>query len=281
VTAHPSAAARALPAAIAVLSLAAYIGAFARSGEPLGLATWAGYSVVGWYILQVRPGNRIGWVMLGIGACWALKSLSITSSFLPLALVGSVAGYQGFTLFLVLILVFPTGRTSTRLGRLGLGMAMAVAVLLMAVSLVEPTLGDSGPPNPLAVEAVRPFAEAFIDQGFLVVPVIAFVAGIDAIRRWRRATGVERLQLRWFAWALCLVVLGFLSWGLVPNPPALLEWPQALFPNLIPLSIGVAITRHGLYSIDRVVSRTVSYALVTVVVVGTYAVVVTSVSNPS
>jgi hypothetical protein len=92
------------------------------------------------------------------------------------------------------------------------------------------------------------------------------------VLRFRRARGVERQQLRWFAFAAVLIPL-----AMALEPLGEFFLPIAI--AFLPVACAIAVTRHGLYGIDRVISRTLSYAVVSLVVVGTYALVVTSVSR--
>ncbi len=107
--------------------------------------------------------------------------------------------------------------------------------------------------------------------GFVVVAASSMVV------RFRRSTGVERLQLKWVA----LAVVGFAAFILVAF---LVETFGLLLPDLVgtigiglamlglPAAVGIALTRYRLYEIDRIISRTVAYTLVAGVVAAVYAV---------
>jgi hypothetical protein len=108
------------------------------------------------------------------------------------------------------------------------------------------------------------------------------VAAASLLLRFRRARGVERQQLRWLvlAAALAAAVLAAtllaLAVGLVGSTgdEVLLGWVSAVVLGLMPLATGAAILRYRLYDLDRIVSRTVAYGLLTVLLGGGYAVVV-------
>lgn len=106
------------------------------------------------------------------------------------------------------------------------------------------------------------------DQGALLLIVFAFipVAMVSLIVRYVRSTGVERLQLRWFVFAGLVLVVIDLAWeqlaSIVPLPDAFWDVTLAVALLGLPAAIGVAVLRYKLYEIDRIVSRTVSYALV-------------------
>jgi hypothetical protein len=119
----------------------------------------------------------------------------------------------------------------------------------------------------------------------LGVPVLVVGSLVDLCLRWRRAIGVERLQFRWFAFGVSIVAVEFVvdqTWQAISPASyaafAPFEWIPQLCLNAIPITIGIAVTRHGLYEINRVISRTVAYSIVTAAAVGVYAAVVSSVT---
>jgi hypothetical protein len=99
------------------------------------------------------------------------------------------------------------------------------------------------------------------------------------VERYRGASTVERLQLRWFAFAGALVLAGgalYLVVGVLvaPNNDVLREWTYVLMIlgiSSLPIAVLVAITRYRLYEIDRIISRTVAYGALTAVLAGLYA----------
>jgi hypothetical protein len=242
---------------VALGSLGLALAAWIATGEYWMLLSWGSYPLAGWYILHVRPGNRIGLILLSVGALFGITSLGLVAPTV-FERAGLITAYLAMFLFLVFLLLFPSGRPATTVGRYFvpvLGM-LALAVVAMAFLWPAPLL-----------EANPAVYLAFLLVGF-----------IDVALRWLRAEGVEALQMMWFAWAVGVVAMSFVLWTLGISA----TWLQVvltLVPNVIPVAIAIAVTRHGLYGIDRVISRTVSYSLVTLVVVGTYAVVVTSVSR--
>jgi hypothetical protein len=96
--------------------------------------------------------------------------------------------------------------------------------------------------------------------------------------RFRRARSVERQQLRWIALAAVLTVAALLVLGSLLaagiSDPVLLGWATAVCITLLPLATGAAILRYRLYDLDRIISRTLAYGLLTLLLVGGYAVVV-------
>ena len=111
----------------------------------------------------------------------------------------------------------------------------------------------------------------------LVVTALAVaVAAGSLLLRFRRAQGVERQQLRWVALAAALMVLAV---PIVLAPvaleiPILVDWAPAVWVMVLPVAVGAAILRYRLYDLDRIISRTLAYGLLTLLLGGGYAGVV-------
>jgi hypothetical protein len=260
-------------------------GAFATDSGWWPLTAFCAYPVVGGMILTSRPGNWVGRVLLAISLPWALAvgAADLTAS-LPAWVepAGDVVLNVSTMLLAVLVLVFPTGTISTTAGRLIVAVTATAATLIGVLTLVVPTtLSTTGRPNPFAIASLAGLED--LVRGEILTYALAILlpaALVELAVRWRRATGPERLQFRWFAFGVIvtLVVIGVSL--LIPQSDqvsigsVLLSFAL----NAIPVCIGIAVTRHGLYEINRVVSRTVAYAIVTSLAIGVYATVVTSVT---
>jgi hypothetical protein len=115
----------------------------------------------------------------------------------------------------------------------------------------------------------------------LIGLLCGLAGGVSAVLRTRRAVGIERLQMRWFAFAVCVMV-SVVVLSAVPSLQDNDVLGTVLFVlalTLIPLSCGIAILRYHLYDIDQIISRTTAYALVTAVLLAVYALVVTSLTG--
>jgi hypothetical protein len=259
--------------------------------ELLWVLGWLGFGIVGALLISRRPRHVIGWLLLGIPAVtytsllsseYAARGLVIDPGSLPFALLAGWIAKWSFTialgLVLALLLVFPTGQVRDRRMRLvagTLGVLLALMVVLLAIE-PAPIRGDLGIDNPLAVRVLeREIAWATVAVGWTIA-LIALVVVIDVVRRWRHSAGIERRQFRWFAASTAafpmLFVVGEVAshtvgagWGW---DPVVLAFFLGL--NAIAAAIGVAITRYRLYEIDRIISRTVSYALITIALAGIY-----------
>jgi hypothetical protein len=109
-----------------------------------------------------------------------------------------------------------------------------------------------------------------------VTSLAVVVAGGSLVVRFRRARGIERQQLRWVALAAALtllaalVILAAIALGI----PVLVDWAAAVCVAVLPVAVGAAILRYRLYDLDRIISRTLAYGLLTVLLGGGYAAVV-------
>lgn len=266
-------------------------------GEVFLLLGWSGFPVVGAIILTARPRNGVGRALLAVGAMWLLAAsvyipLQTFGDALPsdvqalLSIAGSIAGFFAFLLLAVVMLVFPSGRVRTRTGRFVGALVLVLATFVAIGTTLLPVPPEEGL---VAGSWAIPALAAWTQPANLVMNLgsvtLAAAAAIELIVRWRRADGIERLQFRWFAFGACVAAA-----GLVLDTAAQMIWPDlharfadvsaysVLLLNAIPASIGMAVTRHGLYEINRILSRAASYALVTAIAVLAYALVVTSVT---
>jgi hypothetical protein len=291
--------------ALAVLGLAAvpWLDRLSlQAGRP-DLAQFAGAALasvlghlsaatVGAVLASRRPRHPVGWLLLGFAL--SLTASGVIASYtayghlarpgaLPAA--GGVARYYPATgptalaLLGLVLLLTPTGSPpSPRWRWCAWVTAAAPAGLLLVVpwapGRVEPRLLVTNSPfNGRALGGALLVAT----QVALAVTTLALVvAGGSLVVRFRRATGVERQQLRWVALAAALmslaalVVLAALTLGL----PLLVDWAAAVCVVVLPVAVGAAVLRYRLYDLDRIVSRTLAYGLLTLLLGGGYAAVV-------
>ncbi|HME66568.1 MAG TPA: hypothetical protein VKG61_16890, partial [Streptosporangiaceae bacterium] len=178
-----------------------------------------------------------------------------------------VLGMVG-TLFFLVPLLFPDGRPPSRRW----WPVVWVAIIDGLVQMVTVAVSDANFTNNFPklrdpVTVVAPLGWAY-NQALAVGLLVLLAGGASMIVRFRRSGQEERLQLKWFMYASAIaVVVIFVASELSNNP--LLEW-EIVFP-LIPAAVGVAILKYRLYDIDRLISRTLSYAIVTGLLVGLYA----------
>ena len=233
------------------------------------------------------PGNAVGWMFLAIGVLLGLlltlgayAKLAIAAGYSALP-GGSIAAWivtwlfvpAAFGLPMFLLLLFPDGRFVSQRWRL-VGWLLGLLVTFAAASMAfEPGRIPPGIENPLApggaagelFRVLSPVADALALPGFALA-----VAGL-VVRFWR-SRGVERQQLKWFAYSAALVGLGLGTGVFIPEGPvadlAFLVGLLALAG--LPVAAGIAILRYRLYDIDVIVNRTLVYGPLTILVVATY-----------
>jgi MFS family permease len=273
-----------LAAAAAVLSaLAGQLSINITTGGVIVL-TFAG---VGLLIARRQPGNPIGWMMVtftlvyvlgGAANYYAVLYYGLGHRGLPLAalalLLGSVQ-VPSFAMVPVVILLFPDGRVRGRRWRWAVrayaglvAFVLAGTVAVAAVALAGHTVrmsptGTLTSSSHLAQWLTNP--PAWLSGpvvGAIVIIGLSFVG--HQMLSWRRAGGDHRQQLKWLACGGAVAAVSLIL--AVSHGVWFLAGLAAL-----PVGIGVGILRYRLYDIDRIISRTLAYALVTGVLVGVYA----------
>jgi hypothetical protein len=237
---------------------------------------------VGAIVASRRPENPIGWLLLlsglaisinHFGAQYAIYALLAQPGSLPageaLAWIASwlLPIYSGLQVFYLLL--FPTGRLPSRRWRPLAWLTVAyilVGVILSAFSSGA-YLGSLGPiRNPLGIEGFTNFYKALL---YTVSPLLYVAVALSLLMRLRRAVGVERQQLKWFAYSAAIFALGIVL-IVIPiaiDTPSWYEWVgTAIFTAsgaAITISIGIAILRYRLYEIDTLINRTLVYGALT------------------
>ena len=107
--------------------------------------------------------------------------------------------------------------------------------------------------------------------GILLIPVVALASVASLVTRFRRSIGQERQQLKWFTYAAIPEIGVLVAASFVTFPPVIALLVAFLIVPLLPLATGVAILRYRLFDLDRIVSRTIAYAVVTGFLVATFA----------
>jgi hypothetical protein len=177
------------------------------------------------------------------------------------------------------LLLTPTGSLPSPRWRWWARATVAAAVMLVVGLAVA-----SGPLDPRYQLLGGPFdlrgqggALLIVNQLALAFTTLAVVVGAGAlVVRFRRARGTERQQLRWVVSAAALAVLGAVAalGGVAVGATAVVTWTISACFAVLPLALGAAILRYRLYDLDRIISRTLAYGLLTLLLGGGYAVVV-------
>jgi hypothetical protein len=268
------------------------LGDRALADSLLAAAGFLVYAAIGGLIVIRRNGHPTGWllIMIGLAVAFAdgLSGLPGVSTLLA-DWVASWGWGLVFLLFALLTLTFPSGHLPAGRGpwaRAGRACTWVLPILLVATALTE-TLGgaesSTGTVNPIG----------FLPEWLGYVALLGIVAillggAVSLVIKRRRAVGAERAQFTWVVFAFVLlttaVILTFLyisiSIGIGAGDPGDAAWgPTYVMMILFPLSFGVAVLHYRLYEIDRIVSRTVSYALVVGLLAGAFLGVVALMSS--
>lgn len=242
------------------------------------------FASVGSLLVVRRPRNAIGWCMVLIGIGYGLGGTSSAVTFSLSAIdtewAREATRFAGWlTVFLTTLggilfavgFIFPTGRGHTprwdrfvRIIAISWPISLAMVVFQPGPLNIFPTIE-----NPMGFGPdLRPLLGAQFSRIFLAgLPVALSALAWSLISRYRQAGVTERQQLKWFALAIGVCISGVSVAGVsavVSNDPP--EAGLAVFGfagALVPVAIGIAILRHHLYDIDRIISRSIAYVIVT------------------
>ena len=272
----------------------AHVGVNSGTGGPLWW-TFTPFGVVGFVVAWRKPRNPLGWCLLGLvvagalsddGSLYAIAAYRVRHGTLPLGWVAMLA-QPGWALLIVLlgltVLIFPDGTLPSPRLRWLLWLYLAMGLVWMGSAYVitinaiarHDIRVDSGG-NLVALDngAGSPgWWNVLQNVLFVALALSLLVSLAGQVGSYRRSSGERRQQLKWllggFAVGVAGLVLGTTLrgagfWGVVGHVALL-----AVF--AIPVSMGVAILKYRLYDIDRVLSRTLAYAIVTGLLIGIYA----------
>jgi hypothetical protein len=234
-------------------------------------------------VLWQRPANPIGW-LLGMTAI-ALAVYAVSAEYARRAVVGEPESLPAGTvaawlqawiwipmlgLFMPGLALFPDGKPLTPAWRpiVWLSVAALVAFAVGTATAPGPLLDERYVENPIGLGAEEAEAPAFV-----VISLLLFVNALSLILRFRRSGPTARQQIKWLALSgMALACVFPLQFVLDPYAGPRTAIGIAFFSALlgIPLSLTIAILRHGLYDIDVIINRTLVYGLLTVSTVGSY-----------
>ena len=277
--------------AVTLAGLASNLGDDALTVAGWCIATLAS-SAVGLLLATRCGGNPIGWLLLANGLALAASAVAITyAEYAVLAEPGALPGAEWAVLYTerawpllfvcptAIAFVFPDGRLPSPAWRRVAGAtAASFAVLIVLSLLADERYSDEfahvSSPLPQLSESIIGIPLMLSGLGALG----GLVAGAVAIRtRLRRATGVERYQLKWLAYAAILVpatvIVCLAEIAITGEEGPALTVALVVTMTAIAAAIGVAITRYRLYEIDGLVSRTLTYAVLTAGLAATFAAV--------
>jgi len=246
------------------------------------------YAPIGALIAARRPANPVGWLLClwGValsvghfGAQYAIYTLLAQPDSLPageaLAWIASwilpvIIGIQVFA-----FLLFPTGRLPSERWKwlVWLTVAFVIAGVITSAFSFGANVGLGPISNPLGIGGFSTFYDAVM----WMLPVVYFAVALSLFVRLRRASGVERQQIKWFAYAVAATISGIVFAYMIPETVDTPLWFDragftlniAVTPA-IPVSMGIAILRYRLYDIDLLINRTLVYGSLTATLVALY-----------
>jgi hypothetical protein len=244
---------------------------------------------VGAVLASRRPRHPVGWLLLGLGLSvsasgaadgYTLYGLLVRPGALPvaryLALYGPALLAISITCVGFILLLTPTGSLPSPRWRWWARVTTAApVVVVLAVALLPQPLGPEyqSVANPLGLGALEAGLQAATGLALALTVLGVVVAAAALVVRFRHARGTERQQLGWVALAAAVVSLAaaLVLAAMVTETPALFGLGLGLCAAILPLAIGAAILRYRLYDLDRIISRTLTYGLLTVLLGGGYA----------
>ena len=251
---------------------------------------------VGALVASRHPRNPIGWMALAFGGVMGLQLTQVglfSAAFQPggewlhAALPYSLF-FQGLLNFITtglvgpLLLLFPTGRTLSGRWSVVLVANVVLTIVLAFSYAFMPGFTLNHVPEPIANPFAIPDAEPYlagirpIATAGVLVAIVAAAASL--VLRWRQGQGEERQQLKWVAYGAALLTAVSLAGAIVPRSS---PWVNAAADIVSGLALGafaasmaVAILRYRLYEIDTLITRTLAYGGLAVLITGAYAVAV-------
>ena len=244
-------------------------------------------ATVGAIIASRRPENRIGRILMTGGPLIVSVFLGFMISAFrgltagPTDLLGALAGWwAAVTIFPAILIawplvaiLFPDGRLPGSNWRWPVAVVAGGEIAISAINAV--TVGPVSvglPDNPFGLLRLSTGVVAFLGAVGAGLVIMSLALALTAIGlRWHRGNRMLRAQLKWLLGALAIGGILFpLTFG--GDVATAVDLVGVASPTLVPIAIGIAVLRYHLYDIDRIISRTLTYGLLTVALFGVYAV---------
>ena len=277
-----------LPVPARVALLACLVTAVALPvPDPFTILFFVCHALVGFLLVLRRPRNAIGWLLIvialgfvGTGSLTDLDLDALSAGAAPWpdflrAWLSSWAGSATFVAYLALAVLYPTGRFDEGRGRVG-KLLLGLAIVSFAAQALAPSFSVNPEgtrsylvPNRFGVIPDAMAALGLTGDWWTILTIVLLAAAvIDLVLRFRRSTGLVRVQMRWLVASLCAIVASVvvglvLTVALGPTGADVAWLPVIVAYPTLPLAVYLAITRYRLYEIDRIVSRSVGWAIVT------------------
>lgn len=242
------------------------------------------FALAGVFLALRRPSNPIGWLLMAVAFCWTALAgaanyglAGLFTDFAPLpgaapamALVGGL-WFPGFVCMGLVVFLFPNGRPVSPRWRWVIWLAGITALAVVVASAVNPAPlnTDLGGVNPFAWEAAQGTIDAILGIASFLGFVLAPITLASIVVRYRRSEDIVRQQVKWLLFAVSVALgaavvvslrdaLDFRSLDPLVDAIGFVGLAAVGF---VPVAIAIAITRHGLYDLGRIVNRTVVYTV--------------------
>jgi hypothetical protein len=263
----------------------------------IALASAAAYATLGALVVR-RAGSLIGWLMLAestglafmtLAGTYCLLGVTTFPGDLPAARQAGTIAESGFAsvafILVLMLLLFPTGTLPSRRWRPVAAAGIAATALATIGLILGPRLVEIPAPGGVSVTFANPFGTPRLTPGLigtlngLLAVSIPFLAAsfVSLAVRYRTGSWLLRQQIKWLvltaaAFLASMLLLLVSTWTHQPGLNAAASAMSGVIPLFgIPAAISAAILKHHLYDIDRIISRTLSYTIVTGLLVGVYA----------
>jgi hypothetical protein len=249
------------------------------------------FALVGGIVVGRYPRHRVGWLFIAVGATgtfgaflyeYAAYGLVTSPGGVPSAPEAAVLYYLVLTpipaWLSLMVLVFPTGTLPSLRWRVVAGSAvLGIAVSWVAAIFLWPERGFLLLQEAPALDGI---AGVMFDVPYLVNIPVVVTALLSLLFRFRRSRAIERLQLKWFVFAMILAVAATLLRAASTEGPVIqYEIVAALGTLTVPVAAGVAILRYRLYDIDRIINRSIVYGALTALLAAAYLGIVVTLQN--
>jgi signal transduction histidine kinase len=248
------------------------------------------FAGVGAFVASHRPRNAIGWLLLaeGLGAALGLAGLTyakhaVRSGAPPTAASwvawAAVLFIEAFVPLVLVLLLYPDGRLPSRRWRPAVWLIVGANTLLLAVAATSNVAFEAAAPAGLAAPlALIPdrIASPLVNDLEVMMLLLFLLSAAGCVVRYRRAGGVVRQQIKWFAYAGIVAALGFVLLALMSNDPVI---AFIVLVPLIPVAAGIAIMKYRLYDIDVVISKTIVYGSLAAFITLVYVVIVAGIGS--
>ena len=284
--------------ALVIVAAAPVLAALERTGDWYAGSPWETLSylpvilastLVGWMLVHKRPENVIGWLLLANGL--VIASTGVVSDFAAYGRSEDVIGARAaaiwethgwpvlFAPLVALAFVVPDGHLPSRRWRAVVPFGVASFVVTLAGGLSSHDTLDR-PFHEVEPAALlpQPVAVTMQSVGLLGMIITLILAAASLVVRFRRAENTQRQQLKWIALAGVLLPVAIIASTIegffVEGAGWVTDVTFGLVMIAIPVAVGIAVLRYRLYDIDRVVSATVAYAVITALLAGAFVAII-------